>query len=96
METVPRALNLVKKVTEFRFTREKRKKTHLQTVEDREEDEDNGNSPLEDGNSPQGVEFGKEGGGFEVDKREEKEDLPEEDREEDEENGNSPQGVEFG
>ncbi len=29
METVPRALNLVKKVADFRLTRGKRRKTHL-------------------------------------------------------------------
>ncbi len=55
----------------------------------REDDEENGNSP-------QGVEFGNEGGGLEVEKREDKEDSPVEDREEDEQNGNGPQGVEFG
>ncbi len=36
-------------------------------VEDIGEDEENGNGP-------QGAEFGKEGGGLQVDKREEKED----------------------
>jgi hypothetical protein len=29
MEMVPRALNLVKKIADFRLTRGKRKKTHL-------------------------------------------------------------------
>jgi hypothetical protein len=54
-----------------------------------EEDEENGNGP-------QGVECGKEGGRLQVDKREEKKDSPVEHGEEDEENGNGPQGVEFG
>ncbi len=58
-------------------------------MEDIEEDEENGNSP-------QCVEFGKEGDLLEVYKREEEDSLPVEHGEEDEENGNSPQGVEFG
>jgi hypothetical protein len=45
---------------------------------------------------PRVIEFGKKGGRFEVDKREEKEDPPVEHGEEDEENGNGPPGVELG
>ncbi len=57
-------------------------------VEHREENEENGNSP-------KGVEFGKENGRLQVDNREEDASLPIEDREKVEENGNSPQGVKF-
>jgi hypothetical protein len=35
METVPRALNFVKKVADLRLTKGKRKKTHLQRTEKR-------------------------------------------------------------
>jgi hypothetical protein len=47
----------------------------------------------ENGKGPQGVEFGKEGGGLEVFKREEEDSLPVENREKDEENGNSPRAL---
>jgi hypothetical protein len=35
IETIPRALNMVKKVADFRLTRGKKKKTHLWSTEKR-------------------------------------------------------------
>jgi hypothetical protein len=58
-----------------------REKEDSSPVEDREEDEENGNGP-------KGNKFGKEGGGIQIHKREKEERLLVEDREEDEEHGN--------